>query len=360
MKNKLAITLLVCLLGEGATAQEQETELRWGEFGFYSNWRRYGWKIDSAYPFLGALPDLREFPKLLDWARTPEMSRADREVILSQMKALSRCDFERPRISANDDKEAAYLESVAKWAEWWSRYGSALAETLPDAGRRHETAWSTIAPTPYLECPDYPISIPRTWSTTLHFQSGDYGGFTEEDIELRIDGDSCELRRRYRTGWAGKGEWTHELWRDLARDEADLFFCSLIYSIDNPWFFGRDQISESDKPGEDNTIKGIHGRPEAWTNYYPSVKWSGILDEDGFVILNHDPWRWHSLDHKMGGETSLDEPIGVVFRLVRDLFPDPSWDPDSSRWAKTNPPPDWLWIRDQQASLDSEGASEPD
>lgn len=75
---------------------------------------------------------------------------------------------------------------------------------------------------------------------------------------------------------------------------------------------------ESDKPGDDNTIRGIHGRQEAWTNYYPSVEWSGILDEGGFLILNHDPWRLGAIARKRRFKTvnEASSDFGAVTRCM--------------------------------------------
>jgi hypothetical protein len=111
---------------------------------------------------------------------------------------------------------------------------------------------------------------------------------------------------------------------------------SLIYAIDNPWFFGDDEFSEESEK-EERKVGHIRGRPEAWTTYYPFCKWSGIFDEDQKIIINHDPWNWDTIDHELGKQTSLDGgTFGLVFRIVRDLFPDPSWIPSRSRWKKVD------------------------
>jgi len=320
----------VCSLG----AHAQEPELRWGEFGFYSNWNRYPYAIDSEYEFIARLPDFREFPKLLNAALDPKTDRSDRAIILSQMRTLSRCDFEKTILYGGDDPEAEHRDAVAKWGNWWSDYGSGLSRSLTESGSRYEKAWSEVAPSPYLECPNYPISVPESWSSTISFRSGDYFGVTEEVIEFRVNKEGCDLRRRYRTGWMGKSEWTHEVWEDFSREEAAHFVASLIYSIDNPWFYGDDEFSAPSEKKE-RKIGHIRGRPEAWTTYYPSYEWSGILDEDQKVIINHDPWNWDTIDYELGTKTGLDGgAFGLVFRIVRDLFPDPSWIPSKSRWKK--------------------------
>ena len=314
--------------------------MRWGEFGCYSNWDRHPYEIRSDYEFIGCLPDLREFPKLLEAALDPGLDKSGRAVLVSQLRTLSRCDFERV-LDAGDDVDAEYLAAVAKWRDWWNSYGSKLPGALAERGRRYEKAWKQVAPSPYLEVPTYPILVPKSWSSTISFRSGDYGGVTEEVIEFRVSDEACTLRRRYRTGWMGKEAWTHEEWRDFTPDEAGHFLASLIYLIDNPWFYGRDELSEpgeGEDSGEQHRIGHILGRPEAWTDYYPGYEWTGILDADQQVIINHDPWNWDTIDHELGPATILDGgAFGIVFRLVRDLFPDPSWDPDSSRWKRMEP-----------------------
>ena len=71
--------------------------------------------------------------------------------------------------------------------------------------------------------------------------------------------------------------------------------------------------------------------------YYPGVHWTGILDPEGHVLINDDVWSWHTTDWEpiARGErkTMLDYPLGVVFRVIRDRFPDPAWKPEVSRWV---------------------------
>lgn len=332
MKSLAVTFLLICLFSLHASAQKPE--LRWGEFGCYSNWDRYPYSIDSQYEFIGRLPDLRQFPKLLEAALDPKMDRTDRAIILSQMRTLSRCDFEKTVSNEGHDAEAKYRAAVAKWGDWWRDYGSGLSQSLPLNGSRYKEAWSEVAPSPYSECPDYPISIPESWSSTISFRSGDYGFVTEEVIEFRVSEKDCELLRRYRTGWIGKSNWTYEAWAGFSREEAANFLAVLIYAIDNPWFYGDDKFS-APSSNEERKIDHIRGRPEAWSTYYHGYEWSGILDADQRVIINHDPWNWNTTDKGLGPKRMLDGGVfGVVFRVVRDLFPDPSWEPSGSRWEK--------------------------
>lgn len=332
------IATIVFLLGAcSLCAHAQKQDLRWGEFGYYSNWDRYPYAIDSEYEFIGRLPDLREFPKLLKAALNPKMDQSDRAVIVSQLRTLSRCDFEKV-LNGDDDVDAEHRLAVSKWSDWWDSYGSKLPKALDERGQRIEKAWKQVTPSPYLEIPTYPILVPELWSSTISFRSGDYGGVTEEVIEFRVTKGTCSLKRRYRTGWMGKESWTHEVWEDFSREEAANFIAALLYAIDNPWFFGDDEFSEASEK-EERKIGHIRGRPEAWTTYYPSYEWSGILDDDQKVIINHDPWHWDTIDHELGKNTSLDGgAFGLVFRLVRDLFPDPSWIPSKSRWKKVDAP----------------------
>ncbi|GAA5496426.1 hypothetical protein Rhal01_02609 [Rubritalea halochordaticola] len=329
-------TTFLLLVTYAQVSMGQVQELQWGEFGCYSNWERIPYKTKSEYEFIGRLPDLREFPKLLEVALDPKLSNRDISVLTSQLRTLSRCDFET---SLNPGSNAEYQASIAKWKAWWDAYGSKMPEALAQRGQSYEKAWQQVAPSPHLEVPNYPILIPKSWSSTLSFRSGDYGGITEEVIEFRVSEDACSLRRRYRTGWMGKQDWTHEVWQDFTREEADHFLACLTYLIDNPWFFSRDELSEKADGKDQAGISHIKGRPKAWTDYYPNCEWTGILDSNQNVLINHDPWHWDSMDHDLGPKTSLDEPFGIVFRLVRDVFPDPSWDPDSSRWKRTEPDP---------------------
>lgn len=331
---KLISNAVLLIAAVGNLAHAQKHELRWGEFGYYSNWDRYPYTIESQYQYIDRLPDFREFPKLLEAALDPKLDQSDRAIVVSQMRTLSRCDFKKA-INRNDDVEAIYRAAVAKWKEWWSTYGSKLEKSLEEEGHRFEEAWKQVAPSPYLECPNYPIWIPQSWSSTISFRSGDYQGVTEEIIEFRVADGDCSLRRRYRTGQMGERDWTNEEWQRFSQEDANHFLASLIYLIDNPWFYARDELAEKEPEG--GGIGHIRGRPRAWINYYPGYEWTGIIAADQQVIINHDPKHWDTIDHELGSKTSLDGGVGIVFRLIRDLFPDPSWIPSKSRWKRVDP-----------------------
>ncbi len=337
MKFIFVVLLLLCLASMDVLGQE----LRWGEFGVFSKWEHYPYAIKSSSPFVGHLPDLREFPRLIELARDPKLNQTDRVILLSQMRTLSRCDFEKRDRRVEDNAAAEFRKAVQKWEAWWQSYGEGLAQSLPKTGHNDEAAWKTVAPSPYLECPKYPISIPRQWSSSVSFRSGDYGAMAEEVIEFKVNEGQCELKRRYRTGDPSRWTWTHEVWTEFTRKEADHLIATLIYAIDNPWFFAGDEFSEPiDKKGKVK-VTHIRGRPKEWLNYYPSYEWSGIRNADQRVLINHDPWTWHCIDYNVTEKTSLNGVFGVVFRVVRDLFPDPSWMPSESRWKKTAPPSNW-------------------
>lgn len=319
--------LLFCLFSLPVLRAEPKLKLRWGEFGPHSNWVRYGYGIKSGYPFIAKLPELGEFPKLLAIANDPTLDRQDREILISQLRTLSRCEFS-DLYSLSD--EEGYRKAIKQWQQWWEHYGSGLEVELRKSGVRSEEAWYLVAPTPYLECPDYPIAIPKMWTSTLHFRSGDYGGVVTEVIDFKVTGEKCQLSRKYST--KTDGPLTHEVWRDFSRKEADLFVGAVIYAIDNPWFFGMDELMEK-------AWGPINGRPKEWIDYYPNFDWSGILDPQGSILINHDPNDWHSIGIiPNDGHPSLDGNCGVVFRIIRDMFPDPSWDPDKSRWVKVPSP----------------------
>ena len=55
---------------------------------------------------------------------------------------------------------------------------------------------------------------------------------------------------------------------------------------------------------------------------------------DPVFLINDDVWNWHTTDFKAHPKTSFDYLIGVVFRVVRDEFPDPTWNKAKSRWMK--------------------------
>jgi hypothetical protein len=85
-------------------------------------------------------------------------------------------------------------------------------------------------------------------------------------------------------------------------------------------------------PREHGGHDHIKGRPDEWSNYYPGVEWTGILDSEGRILINDDVWSWHTIDVKDRRMPMLDYPIGVVFRVFRDQFSDPTWNKARSRW----------------------------
>lgn len=319
--------------GLASPARADDVELRWGEFGYYSTWQRHAYEIESDFQFVSRLPSLDEFPLLLEAAESPGLDGGDREVALSQLRTLSRCDFV-PGHRSELTGRAKYLDAIEGWKRWWSSVGTKQVEDLRTRGKRYPSAWREIAPSHHLACPDYPIVLPSRWTSTLKFQSGDYDGYTEEIIEFRVADDDCGLVRRYATGFPHEAEWTHEAWEGFSREEADRFIAVLHYAIDHPWFFGDDPEAEPDVGKEGGESRHIRGRPKAWTDYYASDEWTGIQAEDGSVVFNHDPAHWYSLNYEMAGVTELDGALGVVFRVVRDLFPDPSWGGEVSRWVR--------------------------
>ncbi len=114
--NRIIFTLaLIALAVLGVDARAQKVELRWGEFGCYSIWNRYPYAIKSEFEFVGRLPDLREFPKLLTAALEPKMNNSDRALIFSQMRALSRCEFDKLLLDEGDDFEAEHRKAVSRW-----------------------------------------------------------------------------------------------------------------------------------------------------------------------------------------------------------------------------------------------------
>lgn len=111
--------------------------------------------------------------------------------------------------------------------------------------------------------------------------------------------------------------------------------------IENPWFYGDDELS-APRERKEQIIGLIRGCPEAWTTYYPSQEGLGIFDEGQEIIIDHDPRNWNMIDYKIGKKTSLDGgAFDLVFRIVRDLFSDLSWIPSKSRRIEIDAPTQW-------------------
>jgi len=312
-----AVFTLLTLYHVSALAGPDRTShpLRWGENQSLFRWTRYSYEIRSAYPFWQRLPVLEEFPRLLKYS---ELRQTDLDILVSQLQTLSRCDFVG---YPNRDYQAAFQ----KWQDWWDYHGAQLADRLRTEGQSYPEAWQAIAGPSGIPCPGYPIVLPSAWSFQLSFRSGDYGAVVEEVIDMRVSPMSTSLTRRYHR--ATGTPWQSEEWEGLTVQEAHSALASLIYAIDNPWVYADDTLADN----RTGLIKGIKGRPKEWSNYYPSVSWSGVMDTDGRVLINDDVWSWHATDRRER-RSSLDYPIGVVFRVIRDRFPDPSWKATRSKW----------------------------
>ena len=147
---------------------------------------------------------------------------------------------------------------------------------------------------------------------------------------MTVSSESASLKRRYHRNT--NEPWTAEEWKGLTVAESQSFLASLIYAIDNPWLYANDRLAEPQSP---HAIGHIRGRPKEWTDYYPCVTWTGVTDSKGRVIINDDVWAWYTTDFEKCKVPRLDSAIGVAFRAFRDLFPDPTWKPELSRWTST-------------------------
>lgn len=326
-----AITILTLTT---STILHVQDSTKWGESGAYTKWYRYSYDIGSRYEFVASLPTIDQFPKLLELAKRPDAKPNvidDREIAVSQLRAISRCKFDELR-HAESDGESEHRAAITKWQQWWDVYGKAYADNYRREGKCYPAVWAKIPGTKAVDCPSYKILLPESWSTTLKFHSGDYGDVTEEELTFSVSKSETRLTRKYTHGWPGRSEWKHEEWKDFTFHEAQEFLAMIIYSIDNPWLYANESIvSDSNK---EPLIGSIRGRPTEWSNYYPHVEWSGILDASNNVIINDDVWSWHTNDYDRFEQTMFDEPIGVAFRVVLNAFPDPTVSPAHSRWVQ--------------------------
>jgi hypothetical protein len=250
----------------------------------------------------------------------------DTNVRFSQLQTLSRCNF-------FDWMKPDHGGALQKWQNWWSYYGSRYSERLKREGHTYLEAWQAIAPRG-LPCPDYPLLLPEAWSFQLTFGSGDYGSIVKEEVTMSVNPNAATLRRRYQS-YSG-APWVSEEWKGLTIAESQSFLASLLYAIDNPWIYVNDSLAVEPRASFNFAGMGsVKGRPKRWSTYYPSVQWSGILDAEGRVLVNDDPYDWHSEDRE--AERTLDYPVGVAFRVIRDVFPDPTWKPLQSRWEASEP-----------------------
>ncbi|MEM8672235.1 MAG: hypothetical protein AAGG48_32270 [Planctomycetota bacterium] len=334
----MARTLFLLLLLGLFANQSYPQDFRWGEDGAYSKWERYPYETSITYEFLNTSPTISQFPRVIELARLPDKRPRiidDREIAVSQLRTISRCNFEKV-LNADSDFETEHKLAINKWQQWWNTYGKQYAEDYRKRGRKYPNAWAKIPGTKDIPCPEYPILLPDSWSTQINFRSGDYGGVTQEQISISVSPNKTTLTRKYTHGWPGGSEWTHEEWRDFTHEEAQLFLATLIYSIDNPWVRRDESVLATTE--KERMIGSFKNRPRTWSNYYPHVEWSGILDENQNVIVNDDVRTWDTIDYENFGKTRYDQYVGVTYRVVLEQFPDQQPRGNDCRWVKVDTP----------------------
>ena len=336
----MARTLLLLLLCAHVANHCYSQDFRWGEDGAYSKWERYPYETGITYEFLKTSPTISQFPRVIELACRPDQRPQvldDREIAVSQLRTISRCNFEKI-LNADSDVETEHKLAIDKWQKWWNIYGKQYADDYRKRGRKYPDAWAKIPGTKNIPCPDYPILLPETWSTQINFRSGDYGGVTQEQISMLVSPKKTTLTRKYTHGWPGQSKWTHETWDKFTHEEAQMFLATLIYSIDNPWIRRNESVLAAKQ--EERMSGTFKNRPNTWSNYYPGVDWSGILDENQNVIINDDVWNWDTIDFEKHGETMNEQTIGVTYRVVLDQFPDQQPRGRECRWVEIDAPPE--------------------
>ena len=330
------LLFLICIVSNNCYGQD----FRWGEDGAYSKWKRYSYETGITYEFLKTSPTISQFPRVVELSLLPDKQPQvldDREIAVSQLRTISRCNFEKV-LNADSDFEAEHRLAIEKWQKWWNVYGKRYATDYKKHGRKYPDAWAKIPGTKDIPCPEYPILLPETWSTKINFRSGDYGGVTQEQISISVSPKKTILTRKYTHGWPGRTDWTHEKWDNFTYDEAQMFLATLIYSIDNPWLRRNESVLAGNQ--KERVIGTFKNRPNTWSNYYPNVKWPGILDKKQNVIINDDVWNWDTIDFEKHGKTMYDQTIGVTYRVVLDQFPDQQPRGKECRWVEIDAPPE--------------------
>ena len=319
------LILAISFLTSGFSFGDSPSKHKWGEFGFYSKWDRLSYEVDTEYPHTGALPGLDQFEELLTLAEADKVNdRTGREMLLSQLATLSRCEFDI--YPADRSKSPHYEDTVLKYREWWNRYGKGLVSDLLKNGKRYPDAWRSLMMSPSLECPSYPLLLPESWSMKVKFRSGDYGGVVTEELIFKVSPEMCSLVRVFSTHTNAAAE--REEWKDFGYAEAQSYLAALIYLIDNPWLVEEGESVFKVEGRPDHVV----GRPKEWTLYYPSIEWTGVLDAEKKVILDDKGGHWHTVNHEAAPITSY-QGLGIPFDLAIQRFPTKEYDPDKARWV---------------------------
>ena len=313
-KSHLVIFLATLYLGVSARGQERP-DTRPPEYQGLYRWLRYGYEINSSYPYLKELPEWSKIPNLLEWMNR-ENDDAGIEVAHSQLVALSRADFGHPKRPPAGGLPADRLnyhrnQRSEAWAQWWESVGKNYGERLHTKGRQNPEAWKLVTRDSAQPLPGYKVTIPDEWVLRTTYRAGDWDGMQSESLTLRRSKEKATLTRTLRKSTRGRLEW--ERWEPLTLEQADTFAFALAYVIDNPWLL---------KPKSSGGLPlRLEGRN--LTRYHAGFRYE-FADLGGNLWWNDDPWHWYGAQDSEGNFMRADGILGSVCLLLWRTFPDNS------------------------------------
>jgi hypothetical protein len=248
---------------------------RQGEWGDFTEWKKYTYEIKSDYPHVKSLPKPEAIPSVIAYL---EKKGDEGGIPLSQLECLTRMSF-------NNQHETDSLRAHA-YRKWWEGVGEEYFRRVETEGQRSPEAWTLLVGDAPIHCPDYKILIPPEWHFEIRFRTGDYMGVQQEIIRMERKKDSAALIRSFSTA-TGK-PFQHESWHGFKVEEADRFLRALTYAVDQPWLVKR--LLES-SPEADNKKLAVPDR--TWHSYYGGSRWTGVRYPDGRVWWNDDPSNWY-------------------------------------------------------------------
>ena len=259
------------------------------------SWAWYG--IRTTYKFYGKNPTYADVPFLIE--HVAKMADQD-EVAYDQLMALTRMQFGIPRFLKEDERK----EASEKWRKWWKEVGQHRPALRAERGVRDRTAWDLVRRGRDLPMPPEPIVLPKSYTLTVTYSSGDYDGVINEALVIRRQGKAASLVRRFSTH--RRGPVREERCEPFKGEESDQLVQALGYLIDRPWLLNDEaaiekRFSAAEKAQEGKEEKSaptferlgekIVGR-ESYHVYYPNVSIE-LRDEQGKVWWNADPIDWH-------------------------------------------------------------------
>ena len=290
------------------------------DFQQFIRWNYPTYEYGSTYRFQYRLPLHREIPDVLAIRKTG--GTKGETVIDSQLETLTRFD---PEYGSSDEaKQTA-------WENWWTNVGVLYPDETKVRATQDLEAWRIACKGRTLPIPETPVVLPRTYSLTFTFHSGDYRGICKEKMTLKRTSSAATLRRTYST--STYGDEMNESWQGMSIKQADTIARAIAHVIDHPWLqnneFEINRVfweNERKKNGPKQHRRPVFAKQkkllgrESFSTYYASAEFE-MKDGDGNVWWNADPNLWYGANEDRYNWSSF-RSVGGVYSFFIERYPE--------------------------------------